>query len=332
MPIKLLGCGFVAIIALGLSSPQISEAKRNPNKARKIKPVRARSKVVKKRRRKKDRFPPMRLVNVNSGEKLSLRIYDKRGYTRPKALKKLYRFLRCRRTGRRRLINWKLIQRLYSISRRYRGRTIQVFSGYRHRRVARSKGSRHIRGKAIDFRIDGVSKVALRDYLRGRYKTAGVGYYPNSHFIHFDVRKKSAFWVDLSGPGQRPKYVKDPYAWLRQKKRNKKVASKKSGINAVGQPLSKALAGLSVQGLSDVALKVGLSSKGGTRGGIAVLRASSADFRHADVGGVLRLPVGGDVGAPPLERMVPEITGETGMSGHQTDGKIGGRAGLATSR
>src|SRR5262249_36429710 len=37
----------------------------------------------------------------------------------------------------------------------------------------------------------------------------GVGYYPNSDFVHLDVRpagKKSAYWVDYSAPGQRAIY------------------------------------------------------------------------------------------------------------------------------
>ncbi|MEZ4248989.1 MAG: hypothetical protein R3B99_12185 [Polyangiales bacterium] len=37
----------------------------------------------------------------------------------------------------------------------------------------------------------------------------GVGYYPNSSFVHFDVRRRSAYWVDRSGPGEAPEYVRD---------------------------------------------------------------------------------------------------------------------------
>ncbi|HEY2513991.1 MAG TPA: hypothetical protein VGI39_24155, partial [Polyangiaceae bacterium] len=32
------------------------------------------------------------------------------------------------------------------------------------------------------------------------------GYYPNSTFVHMDVREKSAFWIDFSRPGEPPRY------------------------------------------------------------------------------------------------------------------------------
>jgi hypothetical protein len=31
----------------------------------------------------------------------------------------------------------------------------------------------------------------------------GVGVYPSSGFVHIDVRDRSYFWVDASGPGKR---------------------------------------------------------------------------------------------------------------------------------
>jgi len=52
-----------------------------------------------------------------------------------------------------------------------------------------------------------VPNTELRDYLRGNLKKVGVGYYPNSSFVHLDVRKdRSAFWIDYSGPGERSVY------------------------------------------------------------------------------------------------------------------------------
>jgi hypothetical protein len=47
--------------------------------------------------------------------------------------------------------------------------------------------------------------------LRSRFKNVGVGYYPNSSFVHLDVRRgSSAFWIDYSGPGQTALYADDP--------------------------------------------------------------------------------------------------------------------------
>jgi len=51
-----------------------------------------------------------------------------------------------------------------------------------------------------------VPNEIVRDYCR-TFDKAGVGYYPNSLFVHFDVRSQKTFWIDLSGPGEAPKYV-----------------------------------------------------------------------------------------------------------------------------
>jgi hypothetical protein len=52
-----------------------------------------------------------------------------------------------------------------------------------------------------------VPNATLRDFLRSSFAHVGVGYYPNSLFVHLDVRKgPSAFWIDYSGPGQGSEY------------------------------------------------------------------------------------------------------------------------------
>jgi len=35
----------------------------------------------------------------------------------------------------------------------------------------------------------------------------GVGYYPNSSFVHLDVRTEKTFWIDYAGSGQPPRYT-----------------------------------------------------------------------------------------------------------------------------
>ena len=68
-----------------------------------------------------------------------------------------------------------------------------------------------MKGLACDFRVDGVKATELRDYLRKNFEKIGVGYYPNSTFVHLDVRKeRSAFWIDYSGPGERAVYSENP--------------------------------------------------------------------------------------------------------------------------
>ena len=68
-----------------------------------------------------------------------------------------------------------------------------------------------MKGLACDFRVEGVKTTDLRDYLRKTFDKVGVGYYPNSTFVHLDVRKdRSAFWIDYSGPGERAVYSENP--------------------------------------------------------------------------------------------------------------------------
>jgi hypothetical protein len=68
-----------------------------------------------------------------------------------------------------------------------------------------------MKGLACDFRVEGIKTTELRDYLRKTFEKVGVGYYPNSTFVHLDVRKdRSAFWIDYSGPGERAVYSENP--------------------------------------------------------------------------------------------------------------------------
>ena len=82
---------------------------------------------------------------------------------------------------------------------------IQLISGVR----PKSAGSYHQSGRALDFRIEGVTNEALVAFCKTLPDT-GCGYYPNSLFVHMDVRDKGAghvAWIDMSHPGEAPKYV-----------------------------------------------------------------------------------------------------------------------------
>jgi uncharacterized protein YcbK (DUF882 family) len=124
----------------------------------------------------------------------------------PKAEREVRSVLASWRTGRSRAIDTELIRLIARVSDTFGGRPIRVVSGYRER--SHAKDSHHKQGEALDFSIDGVPNWALRDYLR-RLRFTGVGYYPNSSFVHVDVRGYPAYWVDLSGPGERPVYAAD---------------------------------------------------------------------------------------------------------------------------
>lgn len=82
---------------------------------------------------------------------------------------------------------------------------VVLVSGYR----PRSAGSYHATGRALDFRIDGVENEALVAFCKTLPDT-GCGYYPNSGFVHMDVRDARTghvTWTDVSRPGEAPHYV-----------------------------------------------------------------------------------------------------------------------------
>lgn len=99
-----------------------------------------------------------------------------------------------------------LVVRIQAIADKFPGKTITLVSGYR----PASKGSPHQAARAMDIRIDGVTNEALVAYCKTLTDT-GCGYYPNSYFVHVDVRPEGAghvSWIDVSGPGETPNYVK----------------------------------------------------------------------------------------------------------------------------
>jgi uncharacterized protein YcbK (DUF882 family) len=82
---------------------------------------------------------------------------------------------------------------------------ISIVSGYRPGSV----GSYHASAQALDFHLEGVPNEALVDFCKTLENT-GCGYYPNSSFVHVDVRAPGTghvAWIDTSGPGETPHYV-----------------------------------------------------------------------------------------------------------------------------
>ena len=177
----------------------------------------AKNKLASKKTKKLSRYAPVELYQINTKETLMLRFQDDRG--RPvKTWKKHFdKFMRCHQTGTVFKMDLRLAHMLYQTARHYEGRRLEVVSGYRHPKVARNPRSPHKKGLACDFRVPGVPNAVLRDWLRKNFDHAGVGYYPNSVFVHLDNRKTgpSAFWIDYAGPGQSASYAENPREDLR---------------------------------------------------------------------------------------------------------------------
>ena len=105
-----------------------------------------------------------------------------------------------------RLLDKGLLTRVNAVARRFPGRPISLVSGYR----PQSRGSLHQSARALDLRVAGVNNEELVAFCKTLTDT-GCGYYPNSSFVHLDVRNPGTgpvSWIDSSGPGETPHYVK----------------------------------------------------------------------------------------------------------------------------
>jgi hypothetical protein len=109
--------------------------------------------------------------------------------------------------NRVRVVNPRLLTMLDEVTRHFAGHRVEMISGFRPSNDPRA-GSRHAHARAIDYRLAGISREALRDFAY-TLPLAGVGYYPNSVFIHMDVRDRdegSARWTDYASHGESARY------------------------------------------------------------------------------------------------------------------------------
>jgi uncharacterized protein YcbK (DUF882 family) len=143
---------------------------------------------------------------VRLGEEFRIRVRDAHGHIPPAALRAFERLMR--QDNAMHAPDPRLLALVGIVSSHFGNKTIEVVSGYRAYTPAQyTAHSNHNYGKAIDFRIRGVKNEALRDFCL-TLRNAGCGYYPNSTFLHLDVRETKAYWVDWSRPGEAPKYDK----------------------------------------------------------------------------------------------------------------------------
>ena len=149
----------------------------------------------------------VRFVRVHNNKRLTLRLVNKKGRVIPQSRLALSKLARDRQGKKRyRMLHPRLVALLKRVSDHFPGETIEVISGYRAPR-RRGHLSKHNVGQAMDFRVSNVSNKELYQYIKTLPKT-GTGYYPNSVFVHLDVRDKSYTWTDLSKPGEAARYVK----------------------------------------------------------------------------------------------------------------------------
>lgn len=162
----------------------------------------------------------VRFVRVWNDEKLTLSLFDSRGRLNQKARAELSELAAPRHeTRRKKLLHPRLLFMIQRVADRFPGRTIEVISGYRPGETGSE--SRHSQGRALDFRVSAVPNREVYDFIKSLPKV-GAGYYPNSVFVHLDVRDRRALWTDLSRPGEDPEYKNARYAQSKNKNNRSK--------------------------------------------------------------------------------------------------------------
>jgi hypothetical protein len=104
-----------------------------------------------------------------------------------------------------RLLEPRLVWVLGQLAEMFPARPIVILSGYR----PDSHSSLHKLGRALDLSVQGISNEDLFRACR-RLRDVGCGYYPNSLFVHFDLRPYGSprvQWVDEARPGEPSHYA-----------------------------------------------------------------------------------------------------------------------------
>jgi len=133
--------------------------------------------------------------NLHTGEHLVAEYWHQGDYI-PDALENINHILRDFRTNQVLPIDPQLLDLLHKLRATLGSvNPFQIISGYRSPKTNANlaansggvaKGSLHMQGKAVDLRIEGVHLGDLRQAAMD-LQGGGVGYYPNSNFVHVDV-------------------------------------------------------------------------------------------------------------------------------------------------
>ncbi|QJD99521.1 DUF882 domain-containing protein [Massilia forsythiae] len=137
----------------------------------------------------------LRLYNTHTGESLRS-VFWAEGRFIPDALQDINKLLRDHRNDKVAPIDPQLLVLLDRVSAQFGDHpTLHIISGYRspetnemlHENTSGvAKHSLHMDGKAIDVRIPGRNLASLRKAAMAQ-RAGGVGYYPDSQFVHMDV-------------------------------------------------------------------------------------------------------------------------------------------------
>jgi len=137
----------------------------------------------------------LKLNNLHTGEELLTQYFDGKNYQRSE-MKKINHLCRDFRRNEITEMDKRLFDQLTAIQKTIGCHNqVQLISGYRSPATnkmlrAQSSGvakkSMHMLGQAIDFRLDDVPLIEVKKAALS-LKAGGVGYYPNSNFVHIDT-------------------------------------------------------------------------------------------------------------------------------------------------
>lgn len=145
-------------------------------------------------------FREVTFRNIHTNRDAKLVLFDDDGNVAPEAAEKVRWIWNNSGVGDGKAVRDRLIKILYFTAVKFDVNEIVIISGWRDDRE-QSVTSPHWHGRGADIIVPGVSNQRVIDYVR-KYGKVGVGTYPVSGFIHVDVRERSFFWRDVSGPGQ----------------------------------------------------------------------------------------------------------------------------------
>lgn len=142
----------------------------------------------------------IQFVRIKKTKRMKIKLLRRNGVIRPQGKRALGRLLGYRR------MHPMLADRLQRVAERFPNHAIEITSGYRKPIKGKKKQSMHAKGRAVDFRVQGVSNELLYEFISS-LENVGAGYYPNSIHVHLDTRDKKYLWTDVSGRGERANYL-----------------------------------------------------------------------------------------------------------------------------
>lgn len=140
------------------------------------------------------------LQALNTPDRATLTAHTEHGGFSAEDLDRAAHVLRDSRAGNEHPIDPRVLDLVYRVAAHFQTAEVRVISSYRTPRGG--SRSNHGNGRAIDCVFPGTSDEEVAKYAREE-GFAGVGTYPVSGFVHLDVRDRSYFWVDSSGPGKK---------------------------------------------------------------------------------------------------------------------------------